>query len=73
MLHCRFRAPAAWDAYRAGIRRGIRYAPIYTRNFALITAQLDGEPVPFAQHAPPTRFPLDDIHEASATQQRPHF
>ncbi len=64
MIHCRFRNPEAWDKYRAAIRSGIRYAPVFYRAFGVIAAQLNGREVPFTQHAAPTWCPLDEIHQA---------
>jgi hypothetical protein len=61
MLHCRFQHPEAWDRYRAAIRSGIRFVP--TGAFPAVLAQIRGAEVPFTQHSPPTRFPLDEIHE----------
>jgi hypothetical protein len=61
MIHCRFRARDAWNAYRAAVRVGKRFAAIAGRHFGAFTGQLAGKPVPFTQHEPPKVFVLDNI------------
>lgn len=34
-VHCRFRNPRAWDAYRRAVAKGARTAPFATRHFPL--------------------------------------
>lgn len=38
MLHCSFKAPAAWARYRAAIANGATFEPFLTRNFYRLTA-----------------------------------
>jgi hypothetical protein len=71
MVHCRFRNRRAWDRYRGHIRAGLRFAPLYHRNFGQISAQLAGAIAQFSRHPPPTKCPLDEIHEASPARRRP--
>ena len=63
ILHCRFQHPAAWDKYRAEVRRGVRFQPIWHRDFDRILTHLSGQPQRFTIHEPPAVFTLDDIHE----------
>jgi hypothetical protein len=32
VIHCRFKAPAAWDRYRSAVRDGAIFGPFLTRN-----------------------------------------
>ena len=71
MLHCRFRSPDVWNDYRAAIRSGVRYAPLFSRSFGPIASQLNGTVPPFTTRCPPARLVLDEIHEALASSTTP--
>jgi len=55
IVHCRFRAPESFETYRRLVMTGIRFAPIYGRNFKMIVGEhLDHQLTPtFTTHAPP--------------------
>jgi len=42
MLHCRFKAPAAFAKYREAVAQGVRYPAQHTRNFDAVRAILSG-------------------------------
>lgn len=67
-VHCRFRSPEAWDAYRAMVARGDRTKPFMTRNFPTFISLYFRNPTqldlvqPFYQHGEaPERLVLDEI------------
>ena len=53
MLHCRFSNAEAWRRYGEAIGRGVRYQPLFTRNFGIVRALLAGEAVAFTLYEPP--------------------
>lgn len=63
MVHCRFRAPAAWGRYRAAVRAGLRAPPLFTRNFGEVCRMLAGGRVEYEQHSPPLLRVLDEIDD----------
>ncbi|HLK60325.1 MAG TPA: hypothetical protein VKU00_27435 [Chthonomonadaceae bacterium] len=61
MLHCRFRNPQAWERYKEAIRRGVRYRPVYRRDFNAIVPFLNGQEVEHSCHQAQGCCLLDDI------------
>lgn len=64
MVHCRFRHPAAWAAYRRHIGNGYLFQPFYTRNFPLFQKLYLGDTFPLESMLKgmiPGRRPLDGI------------
>jgi len=43
MLHYRFKNQEAWERYKEAIRRGVRYRPVYRRDFGAIVPLLNGQ------------------------------
>lgn len=63
MIHCRFKATRAWDAYRLAVRSGKCATPIRSNDFGVIRGQCWGGREPkYTQHEPPARLLLDEIH-----------
>ena len=70
MIHCRFRAPDAWHAYRAAVRDGAIFKPFHARAFGAFARLFLGGTLP-----EPTRFRaaagntvLDEIEAAQRPQ-----
>jgi hypothetical protein len=70
MLHCRFKAPQAWQQYRDAIRGGAVFAPLSSRNFRRFTARFLGGalPQPVAWREPQRHTFLDDLEMSPAVQ-----
>lgn len=62
MIHCRFRSPKTWDAYRQAVREGKRAEPIFGRRWGDIQNQLRGRVPKYTQHEPRPNGLLDRIH-----------
>jgi hypothetical protein len=63
MIHCRFKHPQAWVAYKQHVREGRIFVPI-GRNFPLFcqqTLNLKGENVRFTQRRPREHTLLDEL------------
>lgn len=65
MIHCRFKNPKAWAAYRTQMRNGVTFAPMLSRSFPRFTSETLTR---FGQGVPHTRGPargptfLDTLH-----------
>ena len=61
MLHCRFRNPKAWERYKEAIRRGVRYRPVFRRDFNAVLPLLNGQEVEYSCRQPSILSVLDNI------------
>lgn len=71
MVHCRFRHPDDWRYYKAVIRRGGRYAPVFSRNIGGFRAKHIGgkRPLPDYQGEFRQRPVLEEIDQARAERK----
>jgi hypothetical protein len=69
-IHCRFRAPAAWQAYRIAVRSGAIFKPFHGRAFGAFTRLFLGASLPEPARLRPVTGPtvLDAIEEARRPQ-----
>ena len=73
MIHCRFKAPAAWAIYRDAVAEGATFPPLATRNFFAIKRYYLGEaalPTPRMRPAP-ARKVLHEIEAGLGLRQPP--
>jgi hypothetical protein len=67
MIHCRFKAAAAWERYRTAVAAGATAEPFQIRNFRRFTAMHLGAVSRAAwtqRPAPPARLILDEIERS---------
>lgn len=70
MIHCRFRSPAAWQAYRAAIREGWIFKPFHCKAFHAFAGAFLGPALPpAARMRAQTGDTLLDQIEAAGTPQ----
>ena len=50
MLHCQSKTPEAWERYKKAIRQGMRYRPVYRRDFEAVVSLLNGQEVGHSCH-----------------------
>ncbi len=62
LIHCRFRQPKVWDAYRQAVREGRRAVPLLYRAWGNVVRQLNGATVQYTQHEPRPGGLLERIH-----------
>ena len=60
-LHCRFRYPAGWEAYKVSLRQGAIWAPIFRADFNEIVKTLSGTALPVSKGLLRSRLVFDDF------------
>lgn len=69
ILHCRMKSPPAFAAYCRTLRKGVRFAPMYARNFTQFASDhLRGTSAPETEQA--TRGPLPGFEALLAVGRR---
>jgi len=73
MLHNRFWAPDAWDRYRAALRKGATFAPVFTNTYVEVNRFCRGGHHDYTEGAPRPTLYFDTMELSSSPERPPSY